>query len=87
MANIDNLMFVAGTPAHIHGASGAILQNLEPVRSTGRAVRAEGTVVATPDLVEELNAGTAYVNVHTTDCPVELTGPLQEVSAGEAPVQ
>jgi len=88
VANIDHLMFVGGTPAHIHeDPTGGILQGLTPVLITKNSVVAAGTVEATPALVEELNAGEAYVNVHTTDCFVELTGPLQEVSAGAAPVQ
>jgi hypothetical protein len=67
--------------AHIHfgasGSSGPIVINLEPNNTgsgngSGSAATYQAKAGAPPtfdSFLNELRAGKAYVNVHTTDCP------------------
>jgi len=84
VANITNVLM-----AHIHGAPRAVAgpirqwlypagppQQLLPGRTDGTL--AEGTFTPTPELLEAIESGNAYVNVHTLQHPGgEIRGQLR----------
>jgi len=86
------------TAAHIHQAPpqtfpfGVIVGLDAPTGGRGVATRSAGTIeLATlsaaqrAELLQELNAGTAYVNVHTTVCPGgAIQGTLDEAASEAA---
>ena len=93
--NLNAPALGATTAAHIHQAPpptfpfGVIVGLDAPTGGTGAATRSAGTIdLATltadqrAELLQELNAGTAYVNVHTTVCPGgAIQGTLDEAAA------